>query len=291
MSVAPDKESKRRSFWRKKPKSKAAGAAIEPTESASRVEAPDAAAPPPAPPPPVPAVAPAPEALEKKSDRKKAPWISRSKRFRKWCDVAFDIADTDGDGSVDDKELYLGLLLIHLKLGTMAGPAACRPLGRERCQAVFRKFDADSSGSLDRDEFRDVMVVLFGNVIFRVIVQWCMTLMIVPFVARSILDGIYKLIGAAMQFVENLDEYSEIANKIELFVEGVRDWFYSLAPTFYDKMITLLEKVPDSVWNAIPLALISLVLGVLVVPWIIFKVDDFFQYLADRRAKEKEKTA
>ena len=29
----------------------------------------------------------------------------------------FDVIDTDGSGDVDEKELYSGLLLIHLKLG------------------------------------------------------------------------------------------------------------------------------------------------------------------------------
>ena len=53
-------------------------------------------------------------------------WISSNKQFRKMADWAFDVIDTDQSGFVDEKELYSGLLLIHLKLGSFAGPAACK---------------------------------------------------------------------------------------------------------------------------------------------------------------------
>ena len=86
--------------------------------------------------------------------------------------------DTDKTNSVDETELYSGLLLIHLKLGTYAGPAACRPLGRERCHAVFQKMDLDGSGHLDFDEFQQVMSVLFSNILLRVIAQWSLTIMV-----------------------------------------------------------------------------------------------------------------
>lgn len=98
-------------------------------------------------------------------------WLARTKRFRQLSDWAFDVIDTDGSGSVDEKELYSGLLLIHLKLGCYAGPAACRPVDRQRVHDVFRKMDVDQSGSLDRDEFLQVMMVLCSNVLTRVMVQ------------------------------------------------------------------------------------------------------------------------
>lgn len=53
-------------------------------------------------------------------------FLSRSKWFQKLSDNAFDLVDQDGSGCVDEKELYSGLLLIHLKLGSYAGPAACK---------------------------------------------------------------------------------------------------------------------------------------------------------------------
>jgi hypothetical protein len=105
-------------------------------------------------------------------------WLYRSKRFRKWCEWAFNVIDTDNSNKVTETELYSGLLLIHLKLGTYAGPAACRPLSRERCHAMFQKMDLDGSGFLEFDEFQQAMSVLFGNILLRVIAQWSLTIMV-----------------------------------------------------------------------------------------------------------------
>jgi len=53
-------------------------------------------------------------------------FLCRTKFFKDMVASAFELVDADGSGEVDEKELYSGLLLIHLKLGTYAGPAACR---------------------------------------------------------------------------------------------------------------------------------------------------------------------
>ena len=215
-------------------------------------------------------------------------WFCRTAYFEKLCNAAFDLVDNDGSGTVDDKELYSGLLLIHLKLGTYAGPAACRPLSRERCQAVFRKMDADHSGSLDREEFRHVMVVLFSNVLFRVAVQWSMTLMIVPVVARALLDGFVYAVAAAMNWIATRDEHHVWADKLELALEWVWAKAVALSPDIVVRSVSglygYLALVPEAVWQALPLTILSTVLGILVVPWCIFQVDDFFQAIADRRA-------
>lgn len=219
--------------------------------------------------------------------RQRTSWLCRTRHFAKLCDWAFDVVDTDGSGSVDEKELYSGLLLIHLKLGTYAGPAACRPLGREQCHSVFVMMDADNSGCLDREEFRNVMMVLFGNVLLRVLAQWSMTLIIVPLVAQRILDAIYYSYGAIMQFIYNLDERSDLADYIELSFEHGMECIQQQTPPFFlttwDRMQAVVELIPESVWNTVPLTLLSTILGILVVPWLLFKIDDFFQSLANKR--------
>lgn len=227
------------------------------------------------------------KSLSLEQQPRRVSWFCRTHHFHKLCDSAFDVIDTDDSGSVDEKELYSGLLLIHLKLGMYAGPAACRPLAREKCHAVFAKFDVDESGTLDKEEFRQVMMVLFGNVILRVIVQWTMTIMIVPLLARRILEWVYQASERVFDFIANLDQHSSIADSIEVSFETICGAIWTSLPTlmhvYAEKMGHLLRMVPDSVWNALPLTIISSVLGIVVVPWIIFKVDDFFQWLADRK--------
>jgi hypothetical protein len=222
----------------------------------------------------------------------KPSWFCRTAHFRRMCDTAFDIVDANQSGTVDSSELYSGLLLIHLKLGTYAGPAACRPLSRDLCQAVFSKMDLDGSGTLDRTEFRNVMAVLFSNVVLRVLVQWSMTLMIVPWVAQAMLTGILQLVALVVATIETLDEHSDVANSVELTIEDASAWCLAHSPpsllSVADRVSAILAMVPESVWQAVPLTLLSTILGIVVVPWCIFQVDDFFQRLADRKAKQKK---
>ena len=53
-------------------------------------------------------------------------WLARTSFFKNMVDNAFAAIDADGSGDIDEKELYSGLLLIHLQLGAYAGPAACK---------------------------------------------------------------------------------------------------------------------------------------------------------------------
>lgn len=219
-------------------------------------------------------------------------WLMRQRRFRRLCDAVFDAVDTDGSGSVDEKELYAGLLLIHLKFGAYAGPAACRPLDRQRCAAVFADMDADGSGELDREEFTRVIVYLFGNVLLRVAVQWSMTLLVVPLAARYILDGVYGVVDALYTAVTTMDEYFWVADQIELTLEYGWDRFVSFLPHFvvtaFRFLGRCLDTVPQSVWNSIPLTLLSTVLGIAVVPYMIFRIDEFFTQMARKNAQNKE---
>jgi EF hand len=220
----------------------------------------------------------------------KPSWLCRTKAFQNACSTAFEAVDLDGSGTVDEKELYSGLLLIHLKLGTYAGPAACRPLSRERCREFFEKMDRDRSGSLDQIEFNQVMTVLFGNVLIRVLTQWSMTLIIVPLVANLILDGIQGSILWMLTFLSNLDERSSVADRIEVSLETSWQCLAATTPApllhFLAQLRELLSFVPESVWESIPLTFISTVLGLVVVPWLLLQIDAVFQAMADRRKAE-----
>jgi hypothetical protein len=54
-----------------------------------------------------------------------------------------------------------------------------------------------------------------------------------------------------------------------------------------DSFHDTLESIPDGVLRAIPLTLLSTLLGVVVVPQFLFIIDDFFQWIAVRRYKKK----
>lgn len=131
------------------------------------------------------------------------------------------------------------------------------------------------------------MSVLCGNVLTRVIVQWSLTLMIVPLVAQAILDGFVWLFVFAWDQITEIDQIEDLEDTVACRVDAFTDMLKEKLP---DKVVqicssfkTVLDMIPDSVWETIPVTLISCLLGCLVVPYIIFKIDDFFQSLADNK--------
>jgi EF hand len=227
----------------------------------------------------------------------KKSWLTRTKFFRSLLDDAFETVDQDSSGTVDEKELYSGLLLIHLKLGTYAGPAACKPISQQKCHSVFQKMDVDQSGNLDRDEFDNVMCVLFGNVLLRVLFQYACTLMLVPILAQYIYNGFVFLVVTITTYLASLDDDWKFAiqlhAQLDLIVATISTFVEDMIPGFvqtaYITITGYIDQIPDSVWDTIPITLLSTILSLMIIPWSLLQIDDFFQYLAERNAESEKK--
>ena len=68
----------------------------------------------------------------------------------------------------------------------------------------------------------------------------------------------------------------------------VNYWIHHLQPVLRQALAQL-EMVPESVWESLPLTVISTVLSLIIIPWSLLKIDDFFQNMADQSAKRKAK--
>jgi hypothetical protein len=153
--------------------------------------------------------------------------------------------------------------------------------------------DVDGSGTLDKEEFGQVMMVLFGNVMMRVLFQYACTLMIVPLVAKALLDGVISAINFGCIFVSNLDEHSQWADSVELAIEHA--WSHAIAwwgvkvPAVVQEAGTVVygwfHMIPAGVWSTVPLTLMSTILSLMLIPWSLMKIDDFFQIMAERKGK------
>jgi EF-hand domain pair len=223
-------------------------------------------------------------------------FLTRTQMFQDMLEWAFVQVDADNSGQVDPQELYSGLLLIHLKLGSYAGPAACKPISRAQTQAMFAKVDVDGNGTLSREEFDAVMMVLFGNALLRVAFQYSCTIVLVPLLAQQLLSLVVWMLTKIIVTIVNIldeqtggdlgdsfdDAWDESWHKFTTLVSSV-------TPTRLDNAVVstlfhgYIQKVPASVWNAIPLTLISTILSMMLIPWSLMKIDDYFQALADRK--------
>jgi len=160
--------------------------------------------------------------------------------------------------------------------------------------------DVDNSGHLDREEFEAVMMVLFGNVLMRVLFQYACTLLLVPILAQYVWKGLCWLIQWVYTMITTLDEHSKVADAVEVSLESIWNdavlfWkellpWEKVIPTFvYSIQNTLqgwLAAVPSSVWDTVPLTFISAILSLMLIPWSLLKIDDYFQSIADKKAKE-----
>jgi hypothetical protein len=150
--------------------------------------------------------------------------------------------------------------------------------------------DIDNSGQLNREEFEAVVMVLFGNVMTRVAIQYSFTLLIVPLIAQLMLYGIMQLLNYVFGIIATLDEHNAFFKHIEMTLETVwkttTDYWATSIPlpviAAVEKAQDLLGAIPESIWNTIPLTLLSTVLCLVLVPWSLLKIDGFFQGLADR---------
>lgn len=238
-------------------------------------------------------------------------YLCHTKYFQNLCNNVFDIIDQDQSGYIDQYELYQGTLLIHLQLGCYAGPAACKPISKERCQNIFISMDHDQSGVLDRNEFHNVMILLFGNVFIRVIVQWYLTIIFVPISSKYILSQSMIWYHTIINNIIHSQQYETLQHSIALtsFHEDIIQiqetyihiYYYQLCQfiqhaliqyipdvvlanvlKMYEIIRDIINGLPDDIWYyTIPLTLISSILGLIVVPYCIFKVDDFFTWLGD----------
>ncbi|CAB9509234.1 expressed unknown protein [Seminavis robusta] len=220
--------------------------------------------------------------------------VLQSSHFIKYTDMAFDLVDSNNSDSVDETELYAGLLLIHLKLGSWLGPAACKPLSRDRCSSMYRKFDNTNTGGLDRDEFRRIMIVLFGNVFARVVVQYTLTLLVVPLIAKSAVDFLTLDMQGFWDYWTKPKRLRRMGDEFTL--DDFIDWnitsFPSSRRTFFTKMYKLFRIGSDSFWDTFSLTFMTVVLGIVIAPLVLHYCDDFVQYAVawkDNRNKQTSK--
>jgi len=191
-------------------------------------------------------------------------WLSRSKRFQEMVDNVFVSIDTDGSGEIDKKELYAGLILIHLRLAAYVGPAACRPATKEYVEEIFDLLDTDGSGQLSREEFGTVMAVLLSQITSRIVLYMIFPLVVIPLVARFIMDGMSWGVGKWCQ-------------RIDLAAIPVSPRIREVTAVAVEKVHDI---VPGDIWEKLSMTLITTMLGMLLIPWAIFQLDSFFNKLA-----------
>lgn len=161
----------------------------------------------------------------------------------------------------------------------------CQPLSRSRCKAMFQKFDSTGTGGLDRGEFRRVVMVLFGNILARVFVQYTLTIIVVPLVAKSVLEFLTWDSQRFWDFWTKPKAVRQLGR--ELTLDYFMDWSVASMPstrrTFFTKLYYFVRVGSDEFWETFPLTFMTILLGLVIAPFGLYYFDDLFQYAVEYR--------
>lgn len=118
--------------------------------------------------------------------------VAKTAQFRKQCDLAFDEADYDRNGSLSTSELHLVVLMFFDKLNAQMSNKHVSPPTKTQVFELFIKMDKDSSGSLSKDEFHALMSTLCKNVSNGIAMDLIKALILVPALVTLVNRGLEK---------------------------------------------------------------------------------------------------
>mmetsp|Transcript_8015 Transcript_8015/g.14876 ORF Transcript_8015/g.14876 Transcript_8015/m.14876 type:complete len:534 (-) Transcript_8015:337-1938(-) len=211
----------------------------------------------------------------------KSSWLTQTRYFQKVVDWSFDVIDSDDSGDVSLEELYSGLLLVHLKFAVYVGAPACRPASREYVAEIFHLLDTDDSGTLTKEEFTIVMKILYSQVFTRIVIQWTLTLMIVPLVSQYVIHYSKIIYSISHDFWKNIDD--DIDPLQRLFYK-LWSYFLHLTPEWMDDIGRSLwnaaDKIPKGIWKSMPMTILTVGQTSVLLPFALSRVEEFFRGLA-----------
>ena len=143
---------------------------------------------------------------------------------------------------------------------------------------VFNILDTDNNGTLDRDEFGIVMKILYSQVFTRIIIQWGLTLMLVPMTTNYIMQYATFILVALFDFSKDI---AGGVDPIQGLLWEAWEMFTYLSPAALVEVLMLvwfiLSKIP---WKSIPPVMLTLTQTSIALPWLLNHVENFFRRAA-----------
>lgn len=135
--------------------------------------------------------------------------ITNSPYFAQLCDWAYSVCDPDDTNHVgttcarkgkwifvansfsDDwltlpgkADLYVGILMVHIKLAKLAGASATFPPERETINQLFDACDTNGSGGINREEFDIFLSASSAQIFGRIFVNLFTYLFVIPYYSK-----------------------------------------------------------------------------------------------------------
>lgn len=110
--------------------------------------------------------------------KEKIDLITSTKIFKDGVKEAFNMVDMDKSGTIDNKELYIAILLVYCKLASMVKGLV--PPKKKDISMIMKKYNIADDEGLDLEQFTAVMTVLLGNITSRVLLQLSIFFFLIP---------------------------------------------------------------------------------------------------------------
>jgi len=114
--------------------------------------------------------------------------IFSSDYFKKTVKQAFEAVDLDLSDSIDEKELYVAILLLYLQLAKIVR-GLVPPSHADVC-TILKAADKNGEGVLSLDEFTHVITILLKDIGGRVVIQLVLMFIVIPLLSYFILTVI-----------------------------------------------------------------------------------------------------
>jgi hypothetical protein len=208
--------------------------------------------------------------------RRSDSYLTRTTYFHRLVQSTFITMDTNHSNTVSCDELYAGMLLVHLHMAIYVGASACKPASRDYVNEIFILLDVNNSGVLEFEEFISGMKILYSMVLTRIVVQWSLTLLIVPVLSEWMIDWCNN--NTYIHFLRIVD----IFNMIYQLLFQVWTKLISYIPPRHAMASDTLHKISATVWKRLPLTLIMSIQTSLILPYLLSHVENLFLWTTDR---------
>lgn len=208
--------------------------------------------------------------------RRSDSYLTRTTYFHRLVQSSFIAMDTNHSNTVSCDELYAGMLLVHLHMAIYVGASACKPASRDYVNEIFILLDVNNSGVLELEEFISGMKILYSMVFTRIVVQWSLTLLIVPIISEYMIDCCNN--NPYIHFLRDVDIFNMIHQSL-LFQVWTK--LISYMPR-HAMASDALHKISLTIWKRLPLTLIMSIQTSLILPYLLSLVENLFIWTTDR---------
>ena len=164
-----------------------------------------------------------------------------------------------------------------------------QPASKKYVTEVFHIVDADNSGHLDRKEFGTAMQILYGQVFTRIVIQWTLTLILVPITTKHVIKYTTLFFHAMHEFWKDIDDDLDPVQR--LLWKLWESWLY-YSPEALDQVGAIcwlvFNKIP---WMSMPPIMLTVAQTSVALPWVLTHVEDFFRRAAHSLVSGEDKVS